>query len=288
MKFTGLYFVLASFFTGLFTSFTPCVYPMIPIILGILQTQKYKSFARNFLLSLSYVLGMSLVYAILGYFAATTSLMFGQWMANPWLIGVVIAFLVYLAFSMFGFYEIKVPAIFTKRSDVRVGGSIIYAFIFGMISGTVASPCLTPALVLILSFVAESANPVLGFFALWSFAMGLGVLLIVVGTFSAAINFLPRAGSWMIEVKKFFGFIMLGMCVYFLQPFFTSWMIFKMYAILAFITAIYYFSTSNKSKLKIAFAILLVILSFFLLSWSMVKNIKFNSLTVSSTKVDPS
>ncbi|MBD3231757.1 hypothetical protein GF322_03785 [Candidatus Dependentiae bacterium] len=274
MKFSDLYFLLVSFGTGLLASLTPCIYPMVPIILGVLQTQQYKSFIKNFLLSCSYVLGMSLVYATLGYIAAKSAILFGQWLNNLWIILIVILFLLYLAFSMFGFYEIKIPKIFIKRLDLKVGGSIFYSFIFGMISGTVVSPCLTPALVFVLGLVTKTANPILGFLSLWFFALGMGVLLILIGTFSTVINFLPRAGFWMIEIKKIFGFIMLAMCIYFLQPFFSFCFILKLYSILVFITSVYYFSTSNKNKLKIIFAILLVFLSLFLLSWSMIEKCK--------------
>jgi len=134
-----------------------------------------------------------------------------------------------------------------------------------MISGTVASPCLTPPLAVLLGFVAKQANPLLGFLTLWFFAMGMGVLLIIIGTFSTTASFLPASGGWMIEIKKIFGFVLLIMCVYFLQSFVSQVILFRLYAILVFIASLYYLITSRKSLPKIIFAFLLATLAGFLL-----------------------
>ena len=224
---------------------------MIPITIGIFQAQAAQTVFRNFLLSLFYVLGIASVYSVLGYFAATTTLFFGQWLQNPWLIAVIVLLFIYLAFSMFGFYEIKMPSFLTKRDNVKVKGSLFFSFVFGAISGTVASPCLTPSLAILLSFVAKTANPIIGFLTLWFFALGMGLLLIVVGTFSASLSVLPRAGMWMVEIKKFFGFVLLAMSIYFLQPFFEVFTVLKMYAVLSGISSLYYFVDSKGKKLKI-------------------------------------
>ena len=270
------FFILVlAFLLGILASFTPCVYPMIPITIGILQAQAAPSLFRNFLLSLFYVMGIASVYALLGYVAATTTLMFGQWLANPWLIALIVLLFVYLAFSMFGFYEIYMPSFLTKRKGVKVKGSLLYSFLFGAISGIVASPCLTPALAILLSFIAKVGSPILGFLTLWFFAFGMGLLLIFVGTFSTTLAVLPRAGAWMVEIKKFFGFVLLVICVYFLQPFFQFSTILKMYAVLSAFAAIYYFSVAQKSKIKIVFGILLAIFCLILLSWSLSKRKKF-------------
>ncbi|MBD3273107.1 hypothetical protein GF385_02035 [Candidatus Dependentiae bacterium] len=283
-----IYLILLAFLIGIITSFTPCIYPMIPITLGILQTQASTSVWRNFLLSTFYVLGISTVYAILGYIAATTTMIFGQWLSNPWLILIVSIFFIYLAFSMFGYYEIKIPKFLTKRENVKVQGSLLYSFLFGMISGTVASPCLTPALAILLGFVTKIGNPIIGFFTLFSFALGIGVLLIAVGTFSTSLNLLPKAGTWMIEIKKFFGFVLLAMCIYLFQPFLGGNAALKLYAILSFIMGIYYFITSKKSKIKIIVGIFFILLSIFLISWGikqkrsklMAQNLKPDKLLV--------
>ena len=261
------YLIILAFLIGIITSFTPCVYPMIPITLGILQSQASTSLWRNFLLAGSYVLGISTVYAILGYVAATTTLIFGQWLNNPWLIFVVSLFFIYIAFSMFGYYEIKIPRFLATRDNVKVKGSFLYSFFFGMISGTVASPCLTPAIAILLGFVAKVGNPILGFFTLFSFALGMGILLLVVGTFSTTLNVLPKAGTWMIEVKKFFGFVLLGMCIYLFQPFLGGNAALKAYAVLALIIGIYYLVKSQKNKIKIILGLIFIALFIFLISW---------------------
>lgn len=262
-----VYLIILAFLIGIITSFTPCVYPMIPITLGILQSQASTSMWRNFLLAGSYVLGISTVYAILGYIAATTTLIFGQWLNNPWLIFGVSLFFIYIAFSMFGYYEIKIPRFLATRDNVKVKGSFLYSFFFGMISGTVASPCLTPAIAILLGFVAKIGNPVLGFFTLFAFALGMGMLLLVVGTFSTTLNVLPKAGTWMVEIKKFFGFVLLGMCVYLLQPFLGGNAALKAYAALSLITGIYYLVKSQKNKFKIFIGIIFIAISIFLISW---------------------
>ncbi|MCK4650662.1 sulfite exporter TauE/SafE family protein [Candidatus Babeliales bacterium] len=275
-KETSIFYILIfAFLIGILTSFTPCIYPLIPITLGILQTQATQSMTRNFLLASSYVLGISSVYALLGYLAATTTIIFGQWLSNPWLIGFIILIFLYLALSMFGFYEIRMPSFFTKRTTIHVKGSFLYSFIFGMISGTIASPCLTPALAVILAVVAKIGNPFFGFLIMWFFAIGMGTLLIIIGTFSTTLAIIPQAGKWMVEIKKFFGFVLLAMCCYFLQPFFSIWTIYKMYATISLSVAIYYLITAKKNIIKIILGIGLIILFLILLSKGISKRSKF-------------
>lgn len=213
------YVLLIALIIGIMTSLTPCIYPMIPITVGLLQSQASKSVGRNFLLSTSYVTGMAVVYAILGYFAATTTLILGQWLANPWIVGLLILLFLYMAFSMFGFYEIYIPKFLQGGSNLKVRGSLLYSFLFGAVSGTAASPCISPAIFLLLGYVAKTGSPLIGFITLFTFAFGMGLLLITIGTFSTSLTTLPRAGVWMNEIKKFFGFLLVGVAIYFLQPF---------------------------------------------------------------------
>jgi len=232
--------LLIAFLIGILASFTPCIYPMIPITIGILQSQASKSIGRNFLLSTSYVFGMATVYAVLGYLAATTNFILGQLMVNPIFIGFLVLLFLYLAFSMFGFYEIYMPRFLQKESNMKVKGSFLYSFLFGAASGSVASPCLTPALAILLSYVAQRGNPIIGFVTLFCFALGMGVLLILVGTFSNTLTNLPRAGMWMNEIKKLFGFLLLGVCIHFLQPFISTNFINILYSLLVVVTVGYY------------------------------------------------
>lgn len=260
----SLTFVLfASFVAGILASFTPCIYPMIPITLGIITAQRSKSMLNNFFLSLSYGVGIATVYAMLGYVSVKTNLMFGQWLGHPVFIAAMIALFLYLAFAMFGFYEMYVPRFLQARSSSTYrGGSIAYSFLFGILSGAAASPCLTPALALLLGFVAKQNSPLVGFAVLFAFAMGISMLLIVVGTFSSALSFLPRAGSWMIEVKKIFGFMLLGVCVFFVQPLMAPHWINCLYALVTIIAAVYYFDVSKRStNFRIPFRLISVTLT---------------------------
>lgn len=235
-----IYILLIAFLIGIATSFTPCIYPMIPITIGILQSQASQSIGRNFFLSTAYVAGMATVYATLGYFAATTTMILGQWLANPWFIALLILLFLYLAFSMFGFYEIYMPKFLRGGTSLQVRGSVLYSFLFGAISGTAASPCLTPALALLLGYVAKQGNPLIGFITLFTFSFGMGLLLIVVGTFSTTITNLPRAGAWMNEIKKFFGFLLIGVSIYFAQPLLNTTVATMLYVALLFVTIGYY------------------------------------------------
>jgi len=238
-----------AFVFGVVTSFTPCLYPMIPITMGILQAQATRSAWSNFLTAFSYVVGMATVYAGLGYVAATSSIMFGRWASNPWVILFVVLVFLYLAFSMFGFYEIRVPSFLTNRHvepQLTVGTSnpvstrLVKSFLFGIISGTVASPCLTPPVAILLTLVAKRGNPALGIAALFAFALGMGVLLMVIGTFSSSLALLPRAGQWMEWVKKFFGFVMLAMCAYVARPIIGDMAVMYLYGVVAVVMVGYY------------------------------------------------
>jgi thiol:disulfide interchange protein DsbD len=282
---TSIFWMLIlAFFIGILTSFTPCLYPLIPITLGILQTQASKNMWRNFSLASIYVLGISFIYAILGYIAATTTIIFGQWLANPWIIGFIILIFIYLALSMFGFYEIHIPKFLTQREGIQVKGSYLYSFLFGIISGSVASPCLTPALAVILGFVAKIGNPLLGLLIMWIFSLGMGILLIVIGTFSTSLSALPKSGTWLLETKKLLGFVLLIMCIYFLQPFFSIWTIYKLYSVVCLIASFSYLITSKrKDILKIIFGIIFAIATIFLLTKGITKKKTLLSLNYFNT-----
>jgi len=254
--------LFASFVAGVLASFTPCIYPMLPITMGIITAQGAQSMFVNFFLSLSYGLGIATVYASLGYLTVKTNLMFGQWLGNPLFISTMIVFFLYLAFSMFGFYEMYTPRFLQAQSNTKYkGGSFTYSFMFGIITGAAASPCLTPALALLLGFAAKQNNPLIGFGVLFAFAMGLSMLLIVLGTFSSAISLIPRAGAWMNEVKKVFGFLLLGVCVYFLQPIASDMCINGLYLIISLTAGLYYGVYSRRSStFKIPFVLLSTLL----------------------------
>lgn len=233
-------FVLA-FLIGILVSFTPCVYPLIPITVGILRTHASSSLFSHFIAASSYVAGISLVYATLGYVVSKTSLIFGQWLANPWVIGFIMLFLLYLAFALFGFYELYIPNFLKQGATLSLTkASFIRIFIFGVISGFVASPCLTPGLAGILAIVAQEKNPLIGFLIMLFFSLGMSILLLVIGTFSNALSLLPRTGAWMVEVERMLGFFMLALCAYYLNPLINSTLAFALYSIIAGIALLYY------------------------------------------------
>ena len=258
------YLFILAFIAGLLVSFTPCIYPMVPITMGVLQSQASVSVARNFVISLSYVLGIALVYASLGYFSATAGVMFGQWMANDWLVlGIAFIFLL-LSLSMFGLYDIKLPSFLSNSQNMSAQGSPIKSFAIGMLSGTVTSPCLTPALAVLLTAVAQLGSPLAGFFLLFCFAVGMGSLLVVIGLFSNTM--LPRAGEWMLDIKRFMGFMMLAVIVYYITPiieqrFFGSSLevVAWLYGLIVFAFGVYCIVQKSRSTLLFLLGLLTVL-----------------------------
>jgi len=207
-----------AFVTGLLLSFSPCTYPMIPITVSIFAGQE-RTVGRGFSLSLIYVGTMAFIYGIMGLVVSAVGGVFGAWLASPpVVIGIVIIFIVF-ALSMFGLYDLNIPAsLRNKLGTTKGGGGVVGSIILGVVAALVVSPCVGPFVAGILLYIATNGSPVIGFFTLFSFALGLGTLFVIIGTFSSAINRLPQSGVWMETVKKFFGFILLLMAIYFLRP----------------------------------------------------------------------
>ncbi len=206
-----------AFVTGLLLSFSPCTYPMIPITVSIFAGQQ-RSFGRGFVLSLFYVGSMAVVYGIMGLIVSLVGGVFGAWLASPpVVIGIVVVFVIF-SLSMFGLYELQVPAsLRNKLGGKASGGGVGGALLLGVVAALVVSPCVGPFVAGILLYVATNGSPIVGFLVLFTFALGLGTLYVIIGTFSSSISKLPGAGGWMEQVKKFFGFVLLLMAVYFLR-----------------------------------------------------------------------
>ncbi len=202
---------------GLFLSLTPCIYPMIPITVGILQAQTGNSVLQNALRAGAYSCGIATTFALLGMLSAFTGTLFGSFMASPFVIIPMVLMLGYLTGAMLGLYDMYIPRAL-QQANSNKGGSLLAAFSFGAASGTIASPCLSPGLVLLLSIVSTSGNLLSGFALLFSFGVGLSIPLMIIGTFSGSLNVLPRAGMWMVYVKQLFGLLMIGICLYLLKP----------------------------------------------------------------------
>jgi thiol:disulfide interchange protein len=233
---------LGAFIAGVLVSFTPCVYPMIPITATILQAHGASSLPHQFIISSAYVTGMATIYAGLGYLSATTGTLFGSWMGNIWFLLFIMLFFLYCAGAMFGLYDMYTPQFLMPRNNtLSQSGSVFSAFVYGLIAGTFASPCLTPALSLLLGFVSRQGNPLLGLGTLFFFALGMGLLLILVGTSTSFLSLLPNAGGWMEEIKKVFGFLLVAMAFSYTEGLIDPMHTMMLYAALALFIAGYYF-----------------------------------------------
>ncbi len=220
----GLFLTLILIFlAGVGMSFTPCVYPMIPITIAVIGGQASGNQAADrrplkaLTLSLIYVLGIAIVYAAMGVTAASTGALFGTALQSPWVIGFVVAVFLGLAMSMFGVYYLRVPSFISDRLGTKTRKGVAGVFIMGLVSGIVASPCIGPALASLLVYIASTGNRFLGFLMLFVFAWGLGLILIILGTFSGAIKSLPKSGAWMETVERVFGLLLVGAAIYYMR-----------------------------------------------------------------------
>lgn len=211
----------AAFVGGLVVSYTPCVYPMIPITVGAIGNANLGgSRLRGFLLSLAYVSGMALTYAAMGLFAAATGRFFGAVNTSPITLLLVGNLILFLGLGMLDVFNLPTIA---PKLGTRIKGAP-GVFLVGMASGLVAGPCTAPALGVLLAWVATTGSLLIGAGLLFAFAFGMGILLIVVGTFSGLIAALPRSGAWMVTVKKLIGLFMLALAEYFFIKAGTMWL----------------------------------------------------------------
>lgn len=209
-------------FVGLGTllAFTPCVFPMYPILSSIIVGQgKQISTSKAFSLSFVYVQGMAITYSILGLIVASAGVQFQAALQNPILLTIFIIAFIALALSMFGLYEIQLPSAWQEKlntmSNQQRGGSVFGVFLMGVISGLIASPCTTAPLTSILLFIAQSGDLLLGFSALYALSLGMGIPLIIFGLTGGKL--LPKAGAWMNVIKAIFGFMILSVAIFFFE-----------------------------------------------------------------------
>src|SRR3989339_3080 len=205
------------FLAGLALNLTPCVYPLIPITIGYFGGQAEGKTSRLFLLGVLYVLGMAITYSVIGVVTALSGAVFGALLQNPFvIIGIVILFVV-LALSQFGVYEFKLPDALVAKAGGAKGG-VYGAFFMGLTMGIVAAPCIGPFVLGLVTYVAAKGDPYYGFLMFFVMAVGLGFPYLLLALFSGKIKKLPRAGDWMEGVKHIFGFLLLGMAIYFIAP----------------------------------------------------------------------
>lgn len=225
LKGGNLWLIIGVFFiAGLLLSFTPCVLPMIPILSSIIVGSQAKraqpSKLHSFGLSVAYVLGMALSYTLAGIAAGLSGNLLSQSLQTPWALGATALIFVALAFSMFGFYELKLPAVLENKilgaSQKLKGGEFIGVFVMGVLSALIVSPCVAAPLAGALIYIGQTNNVFLGGVGLFALAIGMGVPLLLIG--ASAGSLLPKAGKWMAAVRNFFGVLMLAMAAYLVWP----------------------------------------------------------------------
>ncbi|WP_175957914.1 protein-disulfide reductase DsbD [Burkholderia sp. BCC0405] len=218
----GFFTIVALYFVaGVVLSLLPCSYPMIPIVSAIIIGQGTRAtHARGFALSLTYVVGMALVYTVLGIAAALVGQSLGAWLQNPWVLGAFGVLLTAFAVSLISGKDIALPARWqngaAEASSARQGGHFVAVAAMGALSALVVGACMTAPLFAVLAFIAHTGNALLGGAALFAMGLGLGVPLLVVGVGAGTV--LPRAGAWMDGVKVFFGIVLLAAALWIVWP----------------------------------------------------------------------
>jgi thiol:disulfide interchange protein DsbD len=203
---------LAVFVGGILVSFTPCVYPIIPITIGVIGTTGAGSKTKGFLLSLFYVLGIATMYAALGAFAAISGRLFGEIGSSPYSYLIVGNICIILALMLFEVVPFRMPGLITKVSVHKPEKKGFFtAYVMGLISGIIVGPCTAAPLGVVLTFVATKQNVLYGITLLFAFALGMGMILIIVGTFAGLLAALPKPGPWMDRVRKGFAWLFLIM-----------------------------------------------------------------------------
>jgi thioredoxin:protein disulfide reductase len=232
---------LAFFGFGLLLTFTPCVFPMIPILSNIIVGQKDLTTRKAFFISLAFVLAMAFTYTLAGVFAGLAGANLQAAFQNPWIIGGFVLVFIALAMSMFGFYELQMPSGIQSRlasiSNKQEGGTLLGAAIMGFLAALIVGPCVTAPLVGALLYISQTGDAVLGGIALFALSMGMGAPLLAIGTSAGKI--LPKAGPWMDAVKAVFGVGLLAMGVWLLERVIPGEVALFLWSSLFIVTAIY-------------------------------------------------
>jgi thiol:disulfide interchange protein DsbD len=252
LKSGNLWLVIAGFFVaGLLLSLTPCVLPMIPILSSIIVGSQSKqvrpSKLHAFGLSVAYVLGMALSYTLAGIAAGLSGDLISQSLQNAWVLGASAFIFILLAFSMFGFYELKLPQSFEDKmlntSNKLKGGQFLGVFVMGVLSALIVSPCVAAPLAGALIYIGQTHNVLLGGVGLFALAIGMGMPLLLIG--ASAGSLLPKTGNWMNAVRNFFGVLMLGMAIWLISPIIPVSIQLALWAILLIVTAVYHNALDN-------------------------------------------
>ena len=208
--------IAVMFGAGVATSLTPCIYPMIPVTVGIIGAgASGRSRGRTVALTLSYISGLALFYAIMGLLAGLTGSLFGTVASNPWVRFGTGALLLVFGLAMLDVIPVRVPPRLSAWAGSLAGGSVPAVFLLGATSGIVAAPCGAPAFAAVLTWVAGTGSAAWGFLYLFVFSLGMTALLAAVGLSSGTLATLPRAGRWMVWVQKAGGVVLIGVAVYY-------------------------------------------------------------------------
>ena len=199
---------------GLLTAMTPCVYPLIPITVSVFGARKAEGRGKALVLTSAYIIGMGVVFSGLGVLAAKTGQAFGSMLGHPLVVSGLAVFLLLLATSMFGAFELGLPQGLQQRLNSVGGAGVTGAFLMGSVSGFLAAPCTGPVLTGLLAFVAKSQSTALGAGLLFIYALGIGVPFFLIGVFTVR---LPRGGVWMEWVKSVLGIILVALALSYLK-----------------------------------------------------------------------
>ncbi len=209
---------LAVYLGGVLVSFTPCMYPLLPVTVAFIGAQGSGSRGRGFVLSLIYVLGMAVTYTLLGAIAALSGKLFGQIQASPWTSFFVGNLCILMGLSMMDVFTvpIRMPAFIMRAQPRKRAAGMAGSFLVGAASGLVMGPCTAPALAVVLGYAATRQNVAFASSLMFVFAVGMGTLLILVGTFAGLLAGIPKSGVWMVRISRICGWILLGTGEYFL------------------------------------------------------------------------
>ena len=205
--------LLAVLLAGIFTSFTPCVYPLLPITITFIGARAANSQRSAFFLSLFYALGITVTYAILGMAASLTGSLFGQWQNSPWVFFFIGNICLLFGLNIIGAFHLPLPSFIRQIPQTKT--SWLGSFLMGLAAGLVMGPCTAPVLAVLLAYVATKQNIWFGGLTMFIFALGMNTVLILAGTFAGILAKLPKPGVWMERIKK-----TMGWCVIFIGEYF--------------------------------------------------------------------
>jgi thiol:disulfide interchange protein DsbD len=259
------------FIGGLALNLTPCVYPLIPITIGYFGGQSEGKTNRLVMMGILFVVGLAITYSVIGVVTALSGSIFGSLLQNTYVILFIALIFLVLSLSMFGVYEFKLPDSLVNKTGGAKSG-LFGAFFMGLTMGIVAAPCIGPFVLGLVTYVAAKGDPLFGFILFFDLAVGLGFPYLLLAIFSGKIKKLPRAGEWMEAVKHIFGFLLVGMAIYFVNPILPKNIQgypLPIFMILAALYLVLFDKLANRIKgfriFKIVFSILLVVVAVYAL-----------------------